>query len=157
MEEWAGAVNYIAHHGVVKPQSHSTALCVVSNSSLKNDQSGGLSYNDILPKGPNALNLLLQVLVTWRSHRNVVTWDYSKVYNTVETFAEEMHMCRLVWKCGGKEWRTFGITKMHFGDRPAAAALEVAKSMVAELGCHIDSEAANMLKKGYIDDGTLLC
>ena len=26
MEEWSGAVNYIAHHGVLKPQSHSTAL-----------------------------------------------------------------------------------------------------------------------------------
>ena len=59
MEEWARAVNYIAHHGVMKPQSHSTALHVVSKSSLKNDQSGGLSYNDILPKGPNALNPLL--------------------------------------------------------------------------------------------------
>ena len=96
MKEWYGAVNYIAHHGVMKPQSHSTALRVVSNSSLKNDQSGGLSYNDILPKGPNALNPLLQVLVTWRSYQNIMTWDYSKAYNTVETFAEETHMRRLV-------------------------------------------------------------
>ena len=102
MEEWDGAANYIAHYGVMKPQSHSTALRVVSNSSLKNDQSGRLSYNDILLKGPNALNLLLQVLVTWRSYPNVVTWDYSKAYNTVETYAEETHMRRLVWRCGVK-------------------------------------------------------
>ena len=107
MKEWDGAVNYITHHGVLKPQSHSTGLQVVSNSSLK---------NDILLKGSNALNPLLQVLVTWRSYQNVMTWDYSKAYNTVETFAEETHMKRLVWRCGGKDWRSFSITRRHFGD-----------------------------------------
>ena len=61
-------------------------------------------------------------------------------------------MRRLVWKCGGEVWRTFGITKMHFGDCPAASRLEVTEGMVAKLGRHIDSEAADMLKKGYVDD-----
>ena len=41
---------------------------------------------------------------------------------------------------------------MHFGDRPAACGLEVAKCLVADLGVGIDSEAAEMLKKGYVDD-----
>ena len=61
MEAWDGPVNYISHHGVPKPSSVTTALRVVSNSSLKNDQSGGLSYNDLLVKGPNSLQPLLQV------------------------------------------------------------------------------------------------
>ena len=43
MEAWEGPVNYISHHGVSKLGSVSTALRVVSNSSLKNNQSGGLS------------------------------------------------------------------------------------------------------------------
>ena len=40
-------MNYISHHGVPKPSSVTTALRVVSNSSLKNAQSGGVSYNDL--------------------------------------------------------------------------------------------------------------
>merc|ERR1711888_107795 len=40
LESWSGPVNYIFHHGVPKPSSVSTALRVVSNSSLKNTQSG---------------------------------------------------------------------------------------------------------------------
>ena len=62
-------------------------------------------------------------------------------------------MRRLVWRCGGDDWRTFGITRMHFGDRPAAVGLEVAKAKVADAGQHLDGEAAAMLKKGYVDDG----
>ena len=41
---------------------------------------------------------------------------------------------------------------MHFGDRPAACGLEVAKHMVADLGKMIDPDASEMIKKGYVDD-----
>ena len=98
MEAWEGPVNYISHHGVPKPSSVSTALRVVSNSSLKNTQSGGLSYNDLLVKGPNSLQPLLQVLADFRTLPHVVTWDYAKAYNTVLTYPEEMQMRRLVWR-----------------------------------------------------------
>ena len=47
VEGWDGPVKYISHHGVLKPSSVSTALRVVSNSSLKNTQSGGVTYNDL--------------------------------------------------------------------------------------------------------------
>ena len=88
MENWTGPVNYISHHGVPKPSSVSTALRVVSNSSLKNTQSGGVSYNDLLVKGPNSLQPLLQVIGDFRTLLNVVTWDYAKAYNTVLTYSE---------------------------------------------------------------------
>ena len=42
---------------------------------------------------------------------------------------------------------------MHFGDRPAAAGLEVAKKKVAELGREIDSQTADIIMRGYVDDG----
>ena len=48
MESWGGPVNYISHHGVPKLSSVTTALRLVSNSSLKNAQSGEVSYNDFL-------------------------------------------------------------------------------------------------------------
>ena len=42
---------------------------------------------------------------------------------------------------------------MHFGDRPAAAGLEVAKKKVAEFGRSIDSQTADIIMRGYVDDG----
>ena len=86
-------------HGVPKPGLVTTFLRVVSNSSLDNNNSG-LSYNDILPKGPNSLTPLLQALSSWRSYQHVVNADLAKAYNTVRTFPEEMHMRRLVWRWG---------------------------------------------------------
>ena len=65
----------MSHHGVPKPRSTATTLRVVCNSSLDNDNCG-VSYNDLLPKGPNTLVPLLQVLITWRIYEEVVIWDH---------------------------------------------------------------------------------
>ena len=46
-----------------------------------------------------------------------------------------MHMRCMVWRDKeDKPWRTYGINRMHFGDRPAAAGLEIAKKKVVSLG-----------------------
>ena len=155
LEEWSGPVNYISHHGVEKPESVTTKLRVVSNSSLDNNNCG-TSYNDCLPKGPNSLVPLLQALVSWRSYQHCCVWDLSKAYNVVHTFDEELHMRRLVWRWGetDKDWVTYGFTRMHFGDRPAMCGLEVAKHKTADLGTDIDPEAVVMIKRGYVDDGS---
>ena len=47
----------------------------------------------------------------------------------------------------------FAIDQMHFGDRPAAIGLDVAKRLVAEHCRHIDSEAVDMIRRDYVDDG----
>ena len=60
----------------------------------------------------------------------------------------------LVWRYDGEEpWRIFGINRMHLGDRPAAAGLEVAKKKVADLGKQIDEQTAHIITRGYVDDG----
>merc|ERR1711872_313854 len=60
----------------------------------------------------------------------------------------------LVWRYDkDKPWRIFGIDRMHFGDRPAAAGLEVAKKKVAELGKQVDEQTAEIITRGYVDDG----
>ena len=153
MDDWDKAVNYVTHHGVPKPSSTTTAIRVVCNSSLDNNNRG-ISFNDLLPKGPNALEPLLQVLTTWRTHKEVVIWDYSKAYHTIYTFAEEMHMRRLVWRFNPEDpWVTYVVNRMNFGDRVATTALEVAKRKVADVGEVIDLAANAMIKKGYSDDG----
>ena len=85
---------------------------------------------------------------------SVVTWDLAKAYNTVFTYPEEMHMRRLVWRNSeDKDWKIYGINRMHFGDRPAAAGLEVAKKKVAELGREIDNQTADIITRSYVDNG----
>ena len=84
----------------------------------------------------------------------MVVADLAKAYNTILTFPEEMHMRCLVWRWGRTEdkWLTYGLTKMHFSDRPAACGLEVAKRLVADAGVSIDPKAVEMLKKSIFDD-----
>ena len=74
MDNWSKPVNYMSHHGVPKPKSTTTVLRVVCNSSLDNNNCG-VSYYDLLPKGPNTLVPLLQALITWRTYEEVVIWD----------------------------------------------------------------------------------
>ena len=83
-----------------KPGSTTTPLRIVSNSSLDNNGSGH-SYNGCLAKGPNALTpLLLEVVTTFRSYKNMVVWDLHKVYNSMYTYDEEIHCHRFVWHFG---------------------------------------------------------
>ena len=63
-------------------------------------------------------------------------------------------MRRVVWRFSPEDpWTTYGVDRMHFGDRVAATGLEVAKRKVADVGEAIDPDAAEMIKKGYSDDG----
>ena len=156
LEAWDGPANYISHHGVTKPESTSTKLRIVSNSSLDNNNQG-ISYNDILPKGPNALTPLVEALTTFRSYKNVVIWDLAKAYNTVKTGPAEMHMRRLVWRWGQEstEWEVYGFLVMTFGDKVAACGLEVAKDKTREAAPVQLAQYKEMLKKGsYVDDAS---
>ena len=150
MREYAGPVNYITHHGVLK-DSASTPLRIVTNSAKKN---GLYSLNDLLPKGPNSLNDMLAVMVRFRNYDFVFVFDLSKAYNTMETTIVERHLRRFVWRWDEEgPWLVFAIDKVHFGDRPAATQLEVSKRLVAKAGEHIDAVASEkLIKDGYVDD-----
>ena len=154
MDDWGGVVNYISHHGVRKSTSNSTPLRVVSNSSLNNNNSGH-SFNSILAKGPNSIQPLFNILVMFRTYEEVVVWDIHKAYNVMETTDKELHCRRLVWRWGqqDQDWKTYGFTKVHFGDLPAAPLLELTKKAAVEEGRHIDPEVAEQMEKGYVDDG----
>ena len=108
----------------------------------------------MLPKGPNSLVPLIEALVTWRVYPHVVTWDYSKCYNSMKMTKKEHHCRRFVWRLDQNEpWKVYGIDAMHFGDKCAAIGLDVAKKKVARAGRDIDEAAVKMIKKDYVDDG----
>ena len=151
MTDYGGPAQYITHHGVLK-DSTSTPLRVVTNSSFKN---GKYSLNDILPKGPNSLNDMLEVTVRFRAYENVFAYDLAKAYNTMKSGLVERHLRRFIWRFEEDgPWLDFAIDTVHYGDRPAACQLEVSKKKIAKLGESIDPEAARKLvEDSYVDDG----
>ena len=121
LDNWKGLTNYVSHHAVLKPGSTTTPVRFVSNSSLDNNWSG-VSYNDCLVKGPNALTPLREVLTTWRTYQHCIVWDISKAYNAIQSTEEHWHMRKLLWRWGkiDEPWDVYVIKMVHFGDRPAA-------------------------------------
>ena len=99
LDNWKGLTNYVSHHAVLKPGSTTTPVRFVSNSSLDNNWSG-VSYNDCLVKGPNALTPLREVLTTWRTYQHCIVWDISKAYNAIQSTEEHWHMRKLLWRWG---------------------------------------------------------
>ena len=75
----------------------------------------------MLPKAPNSLVPLIEALTSWRVYPIVITWDYSKCYNSVVTTLKELHCRQFVWRLNqNEEWKVYGINRMHFGDKCAA-------------------------------------
>ena len=153
LREWKGPVNYVSHHAVHKPESSSTPVRIVMNSSL---QYKGLSLNSILAKGPNMLNSMLGVLIRFRMWTYGLVWDISKAYQQLVTGSTEKHVRRILWRdlrvdCNPD---VHGLTCVTFGDRPAAAQLEVAKKMVADTYNHVNPKAARMIKEDSYVDGS---
>ena len=124
MLDYAGSVQYITHHAVLKDSSS-----VVTNSSFKN---GKYSLNDILPKVPNSLNDILEVTLRFRAYEKVFAYDLAKAYNSMKTSIVEKHLHRFIWRFAENEpWTDFAIDCVHFGDRPAACQLEISKRKIA--------------------------
>ena len=154
LKNWDGLINYVSHHGVEKPQSGSTPLRIVANSSLDNNWSGA-SYKSCLIKGPNALTPLLEVLCTFRFLECIIAWDIRKAYNAVFIALIHHHLRRLVWRWGKlqEEFQIYALSRVHFGDRPAGLALQLAKDYARKEGHAICPETAKALGKGsYVDD-----
>ena len=60
LTNYTGPMHYIAHHEVLKPESKSTPVCIVFNSSANYM---GHVLNEYWAKGPDLLNNLLRVLI----------------------------------------------------------------------------------------------
>ena len=123
----------------------------MTNSSFNNH---GNSLNSCLPKGPNSLNDMLAITLRFRCYEQAFQSDLSKAYNTMRTGLVEKHIRRFVWKFSeDDDWQDYAIDRVHFGDQSAACQLEVAKRKIAELGRHIDPEAADkIIHDTYVDD-----
>ncbi len=152
-EEYDGATFYVTVVEAYKAGPAATTpirLCI--NSSLRY---GGLSLNDILYKGPSALNDLVAVALGFRQHRVALIKDIKKFYQTIAASERSQHVRRLVWRdCDpNKPVRTFVTSTVNFGDRPAGCISQVALRETAKLYAGLSERAADMIiNHNYVDD-----
>ena len=153
IDMWEGPVHYISLQHVQNDESPTTPDRIVGNSSLSDKR--GISLNSITMKGPNTLSDQWDILCKWRSREVGFCTDISKAYHSLQTGEVEKHVRRVVWRYGvqGSPWKIFGFCTVSFGDRPAAAILEIALKKVASIHRNIDPEACErILKDRYVDD-----
>ena len=95
IEEYKGPVHYISHHAVLRPDSTSTPVRIVFNSSSSYQ---GHVLNEYWRKGPDLLNDLFGVILRFRENEVAVTADISKMYHRVLIPMEDRHVHRFLWR-----------------------------------------------------------
>ncbi|MCH2406210.1 MAG: hypothetical protein MK200_08470, partial [Nitrosopumilus sp.] len=60
--------------------------------------SSSYSLNDILPKGRNNMNKLLEIVIRWMAHKHAFHTDVQKMYNTVKLIEEHWCLQRYLWQ-----------------------------------------------------------
>ena len=152
-KSWTGPAHYVSLQHVLKPESPTTPLRIVTNSSLS-DRNGN-SLNSILMKGPNPLSDQRDVVSRWRCYEVGLSTDLTKAYFSMKTGELEMHVRRVPWRyCKlGEKWRIFGYRTVNFGDKPAGVYLDIVLKRVADQFEAIDGVAAQkIINDRYVDD-----
>lgn len=152
LKEYKGPIHYISHHEVLKPDSKTTPVRIVFNSSANYM---GHILNDYWAKGPDLLNNILGILVRFRENPVAFIGDIKKMYHTVATTTLDHHTHRFLWRDmnSNKEPDTYVIQRVSFGDKPSGAIATVALRKTAEMSKDRYPEAMEIiLTNTYMDD-----
>ena len=150
---YPGKKFYIAHHDILSPNSVSTPMRVVFNSKAK--VKGGVSLNDCLAKGPCLLNQLLGILLRFRLEQFAFIGDIRKMYHSIDIPLTDQMTHLFLWRDLKENQRpkTYAITAVNMGDRPAAAIAQTALRMTAEEAESEYPEASRLIiENSYMDD-----
>lgn len=153
LRQYKGPVNYITIVEAFKPGPHSTTpLRLCMNSSLRFH---GISLNDILMKGPSALNDILSVTLGFRSHQVAIVKDISKFYQSVNVVERDQHLRRVLHRQGGHDGKpdVYKTTSVNFGDKIAGCISQCALRGTATTYKSMDEVAAIKIQEDtYVDD-----
>ena len=152
LRNYKGPIHYISHHEVLKPDSKSTPVRIVFNSSAKYM---GHVLNEYWAKGPDLLNNILAVLLRFREYEVAFIEDIKKMYHTVATNVLDQHTYRFLWRDmeTTQEPDIYVIQRVSFGDKPSGAIATVALRKTAEMGKDQFPEASQViLINTYMDN-----
>ena len=149
---YKGPIFYIPHTEVLKPDSKSTPVRIVYNSSVR---FCGYSLNDMWAKGPDVLNSLFGIILRVREHPIVFTCDLSKMYNQITLSSFDTHCHRFLWRDfdQSREPDHYVLTCATFGDKCAGIIAMLALKNTAEMFKEEYPEASKIiLENSYVDD-----
>ena len=149
---WDGAVWYICSLAAVNPNSTTTPVRIVWNSS---QEFKGISLNDILHKGPDVLNPIRGVLLRFRAGVHAALGDIRKMYNSVWLKEQEVHLHRFLWRYNIEdEIDTYAVVRVNMGDKPSASIAQIAMRETARLPqfSHMTEERRVVEEDSYVDD-----
>ena len=150
--EYKGPIHYIHHHEVLKPESSSTPLRIVFNSSASYM---GQKLNDFWAKGPDIVNSLIGVLFRFRQDNVAIVGDISKMYHTVKISELDEHTHRFVWRDldTNRPPDQYVLTTVTFGDRPSGTIATLALRHTAErFGGEFPVVQDMIINNTYVDD-----
>ena len=126
LRSYSGPRFYISHHDVLSPNSASTPMRVVFNSSAR--IRGGLSLNDCLAKGPCLLNQLLGILLRFRQEQFAFIGDIKKMFHSINIPMRDQMTHLFLWRDlnNDQQPKTYAMTAVNMGDRPASAIAQTA-------------------------------
>ena len=147
LTEYKGPVHYISHHAVLRPESNSTPVRIVFNSSAVFQ---GHRLNDYWMKGPDLLNDLFGVVLRFRENEVAFIGDISKMYHRIRIpeADQHIHVHRFLWRNLEKD-RALDVyvkTVLTFGDKPAPAMAQTALRKTADEAKEAFPRAAKVLK-----------
>ena len=152
-DKYEGPVNYVTLTEAYKEGDQTTTpLRLCMNSSMKYQ---GISLNDILMKGPPALNNIFSVLLNFRVYPVAFLKDLSKFYQSVRASERDQHLRRVLWRgCEqDKPPKIYKTSTVNFGDKPAGCMSLTCVRNTADLYKTIDpAAAAKLIRDNYVDD-----
>ena len=150
--EYSGPVHFISHHEVLRPESKSTPVRIVFNSSAAFQ---GHKLNEYWMKGPDLLNDLFGVVLRFRENQVAFIGDISKMYHRIRIPELDQHVHRFLWRNlqTHREPDVYVKTVLTFGDKPAPAMAQIALRKTAEEAKEVFPAAAQVIQDNtYMDD-----
>ena len=105
-------------------------------------------------KGPNCVKDLFGIQLKFRTYLYALVCDLSKMYHSVYTTETEKHLRRILFRSDSmRKFKTYGPTRVMFGDKPAAAITAEAIKETANIYRYIDEDSAEKIEnETYVDD-----
>lgn len=152
IKTYKGPVQYLPHHEVLKPESQSTPISIVFNSSASYM---GHVLNEYYAKGPDVLGDLWGILLRFRQKPVAMAGDISKMYNSVLISELDQMTHRFLWRDmnPNREPEHYCLQTVTFGDRPSGIISITALHMTAKMFENKYPETSNMIiNDSYVDD-----
>ena len=152
LRDFKGQKYFLTHLGVEKPNSKSTPLRIVFNSSARFK---GYSVNDCSMKGPSLLNSLYGVLLRFSAEAYAFVGDLSKMYHSIDIPLDDQMMHLFLWRDCNDNIRpqTYAMTVLNMGNKPSSAISQICLREAAKESSEQYPESCKIISdNSYMDD-----